>query len=65
MSKEYEIDWDKVQNVNQLKTVVRLIILGFGGTDKISVNENYFKNATEGSKQRVMAICKDQIEETE
>ena len=37
-----EIDWDKVQTVDQLKTVVKLLVNAFGGNSKLTVNKSFF-----------------------
>jgi hypothetical protein len=55
-----EVDWDKVQTVEQLKTVVRLIVNSFGGSGKLFISYKYFDSASEETKKRLEAICKEE-----
>ena len=55
-----EIDWDKVQTVDQLKTVVKLIVGSLSGKSKVTVDKSFFERANEETIKRVEAICKDE-----
>ena len=55
-----EIDWDKIQTVEQLKIVVKLICAAFGnGNAKATISKSFFERADEETKKRVEAICKE------
>lgn len=54
-----EIDWDKVQTIEHLKTIVKLIVYAYGGSSKIFVAESYFNSANETTKKRLEEICKE------
>jgi hypothetical protein len=54
-----EIDWNKVQTVDQLKTVVKLLVNVFGGNSKLTVNKSFFERANEETIKRVESICKE------
>jgi hypothetical protein len=55
-----EVDWGKVQTVEQLKTVVKLIVSSFGGSGKLFISYTYFDSASEETKKRLEAICKEE-----
>jgi hypothetical protein len=54
-----EIDWNKVQTVDHLKTVVKLLVNAFGGNSKLTVNKSFFERANEETIKRVESICKE------
>ena len=56
-----EIDWDKIQTVDQLKIVVKLICASFGdgSTAKATISKSFFERADEETRKRVEAICKE------
>ena len=60
-SKNYvEYDWDKIQTVDQLKIVVKLICASFGnGSTKATISKSFFERADEETRKRVEAICKE------
>jgi hypothetical protein len=56
-----EIDWDKVQTVEQLKTVLKLIVIGFGGNSNLGIASSFFDRANEETRKRVEQICKERL----
>ena len=55
-----EIDWDKIQTVDQLKIVVKLICAAFGnGSTKATISKSFFERADEETRKRIEAICKE------
>ena len=55
-----EIDWDKIQTVEQLKIVVKLICAAFGnGSTKTTISKSFFERTDEKTRKRVEAICRE------
>ena len=55
-----EIDWDKVQTIDQLKIVVKFMVASLGGgSTKATISKSFFERADEETKKRVEAICKE------
>ena len=54
-----EIDWDKIQTVDQLKIVVKLMVAAFGGSTKATISKSFFERSDEETRKRVEAICKE------